>query len=179
MQKKNTRKSSQSLPFNLLNQASKPAPTASASVPTVEHDPLLAEALRSLETPLEEIIAQSLEGAEQELDDMIRRLDEPITVPDDYDNYLDAILGPIVMREEEAAVDYMLRSIIATRWGVTEQDAPSVAQHLTMLDLLTYCVLTGEDPATAADPDQVAELLPVAQLAAAAINRLMSKTKEN
>lgn len=181
MQNKPTQnqKRRKSLIFNPLNEASKPTPTASAIVPTVQHDPLLTDALRSLETPLEVLTARYLDGAQQELEDSLKALDEPITIPDDYDNYLDDILGPIIMRGEEAEVEYMLRSIVATRWGVPEHDAPTVAQHLTMLDRLTYCVLIGQDATTAADPDQIAELLPVAQLAAAAITRLMSKTTEN
>lgn len=177
MQKEDTPKQGQPLasPANV--------PALAVSLPTA--DPLLTEALESLSTPLDEIIAQSLHGAQQELEESIQGI-EPFPVSQ---NSHTRPGQPTKRQDEQDAIDdddpaeweFSIRCAIATRWGIPKRSAQTVAQHLTMLDRLTYCALTGQDPTAVADPEQLTELLPIAQLTAAAITRLMSKTqtKEN
>jgi hypothetical protein len=177
VQKEDTPKQSQ--------QTASPAnvPTLAVSLPTA--DPLLTEALESLSTPLEAIIAQSLHGAQQELEESIQGIKPFPASPNSHtgpgqptkrQDEQDALDG-----DDPAEWEFSIRCAIATRWGLPKLSAPSVAQHLTMLDRLTYCAMTGQDPTAVADPEQLTELLPIAQLTAAAITRLMSKTqtKEN
>jgi hypothetical protein len=171
----------------------KPLPISPKSTPTVPTVPLSAFILDAAPTDLlveacESLNAQPLETMTMDYLAAQRPIEEIAheylsdTSPAAQVPALEELLCPLLVHYGPGEMEMVARSIVAAQ-HLPERLAPIIASELMMLDRLIFAVLTGGDPSTAADPDQVREYLPVATAAVEALRIIITErvqaSKEN
>lgn len=152
-----------------------PAPTVPLSAFILDAEPtdLLAQTRASLAAqPLETMVLDYL-AAQRPIEELAHEhLTD--TSPAAQVPPMEELLYPILVHYGPGEMEMMARSIVASQ-HLPERLAPIIVNELMILDRIIFQALTGGDPSTAADPDQVREYLPVATAAVEALRIIITE----
>lgn len=142
------------------------------AAPTVPTD-LLVEACESLNAQPLETMTMDYLAAQRPIEEIaheyLNDTSPAVPVPP-----LEELLYPILVHYGPSEMEMMARSIVASQ-HLPERLAPIIASELMILDRIAFAVMSGRDPSTTADPDQVREYLPVAVAATEALRIIITE----